>query len=92
MHDTLTIGIPTFVIFLGILLGRRDVSDLRAQMNRGFDEMSREMSRRFDEISREMSRRFEGVDKRLDRIDDDLKHFHNVTGNLEGRIEQISRR
>ena len=50
------------------------------------------MNRGFDEMSREMSRRFEGVDKRLDRIDDDLKHFHNVTGNLEGRIEQISRR
>ena len=88
MHDTLTIGIPTFVILLGILLSRRDVSDLRAEMNRSFDEISREVSRRFDEVSC----RFEGVDKRLGRIDDDLKHFRSVTRNLEGRIEQISLR
>ena len=81
MHDAFAIAIPTLVILLGILLNRRDLLDLKA-------DIKSEMNRRFDEVDR----KFESVHRRLDRIDDDLKQFHSVTGRLEGRIDELSRR
>ena len=81
MHDAYTIGIPTFVVLIGILLSRRDSGVLKTDTDRQFDELRSDMSRQFAEIHR-----------RLDVIDGDLKHFHNVTGRLEGRIEELSRR
>ena len=81
MHDAFTIGIPTLVILLGILLNRRDLLDFKA-------DIKADLNRRFDEVDR----KFDGVHRRLDRIDDDLKDFHHVTGNLEGRIDEVSRR
>ena len=84
MHDAFAIAVPTFAVLLGIFLSRGDVANLRADMNRRFDEVDR----RFGAIDR----RLDGLDARLDRIGGDLKHFHNVTGKIEGRIDELSRR
>ncbi len=39
-----------------------------------------------------MHRQFTEVGRRLDLIEGDLKVFHNVTGRLDGRIEEIKAR
>ena len=60
MHDTLTIGIPVFVILFGILLNQRAVDKLEARMDARFNAVDG---------------RFEGVNARLDRMQSDLAHF-----------------
>ena len=76
MHDTLTIGVPTFVIVPGILFNRTAMRDLRAEMNRRFDEVHK---------------RFDDVTKRLDRVDGDLKVFDRITAKLDSRVDKLSR-
>ncbi len=39
-----------------------------------------------------MDRQFSEVNRRIDRVDDDLKVFHGVTGKLDGRIDEIKAR
>ena len=60
MHDTLTIGIPVFVILFGILLNQRAVDKLEARMDARFNAVDG---------------RFEGVNARLDHMQSNLAHF-----------------
>ncbi len=48
--------------------------------------------RDFADLKADMNRQFSEVNRRLDRVDDDLKMFHNVTGKLDGRIDEIKAR
>ncbi len=51
------------------------------------------MNRRDVESLRvDMNRQFDGVNSRLTRIEDYQKQFFTVTGKLDGRIEELSRR
>ncbi len=47
---------------------------------------------RFAELQRDMDRQFDRMDARMDRIENDQKQFFNVTGKLDGRIDEIARR
>lgn len=58
-------------------------SDLRADVNRQFDEVNR----RFGDVNRQ----FDEVSRRLTLIENDQKQFFAVTGKLDGRIDQLSR-
>ena len=77
MHDVVIVGIPLIAILFGILFGRSDVKDLRADMQMLF--------KRMDE-------RFNKIEDHLSRIDADLRQFYHLTGKLEGRIEAIEKR
>lgn len=69
-----------FSVFLGILLNRREVTSLKEDMNKQF-ERSKE----------DMNKQFERVDRRLTLIENDQKQFFQVTGKLDGRIDELSR-
>ena len=45
MHDTLTIGIPVFVILFGILLNQRAVDKLEARMDARFNGVDGRLDR-----------------------------------------------
>ncbi len=65
-----------FSVFVGILLNRRDVNGLREEFRREFDSVRRELDK---------------MERRLGLIEGDQKHFFEVTGKLDGRIDQLSR-
>ena len=73
----LAIGVPTFFVLAGILLNHREVTNLKADMNRQFDKVDA---------------RFDKLDVRLGRIDEDLRMFHGTDKELEGRINELSAR
>ncbi len=77
MHDALTIGVPVLAILAGILFNRSDVKDLRTEIK---------------ELRAEMRARFDQVDTRFNRVDADLRQFYAVTGKLEGRVDEISKK
>ena len=77
MHDALQTGLPLALILIGIILNRHDVKDLRHEMLDRFDKVDR----RFDEVYR-----------RFDAVDAELRYFHDTTGKLSGRVDELSRR
>ena len=79
MHDYGPAALIIFSIFVGILLNHREVTTLKADMNRQFDSAKVDTNRQFDK-----------VDARLTRIEEDLKRFHGTDKELEGRINQLS--
>ncbi len=48
--------------------------------------------RDFADLKADMNRQFTEGNRRIDRIDDDLKGFHSITGKLDGRIDEIKAR
>ncbi len=91
MHDALTIGVPVLAILAGILFNRSDVKELRAEMRARFDRVDAQ----FDRVDAQFDRvdaRFDQVDARFNRVDADLRQFYAVTGKLEGRVDEISKR
>jgi len=71
-------------------LGRR-IGALDNNMNRQFDNVDQ----RFETVNRQfdtMNRQFDTVNSRLNRIEEDQKHFYAVTGKLDGRIDEIAKR
>lgn len=68
MHDVAIVGIPLIAILAGILFGRSDTKDLRAELK---------------DLRTEMNSRFSRVDDHLGRIDADLRQFYHLTGKLE---------
>lgn len=91
-----------FSIFVGILLNRRDSTLLREDMNRRFADFRTEMDirfraveQRFDEMSRrfgDMDRRLDAIDRRLNLIESDQKQFFKETGEIQGRLNELSSR
>ena len=84
-------GVPSILVILSWIQANSRSGDLKENMNRQFDSMNR----RFEDVNRQfdaMNHRLDGVDRRLETIDGDLKHFHNVTGKLEGRVDELSNR
>ncbi|MFT4112801.1 hypothetical protein [Silvibacterium sp.] len=53
MHDAYTIGIPTSVIVLGILLNRSEVRELRAEMRAEIAGIRTDITNLRDEFHRE---------------------------------------
>lgn len=77
MHDVVVVGIPLVAILAGILFGRNDVKELRAEMNT---------------FRSDVTSRFNRVDDHLGRIDADLRQFYHLTGKLEARMDAIEKR
>lgn len=70
MHDAFTVGVPTFVILIGILFNRTEMRDLRAEMNRRFDEVTKRLDRVdgdlkvFDRITAKLDGRVDELSRR----------------------------
>ncbi len=88
MQFYIAVAIPSILVILAWIQSNSRASDLKENVNRQFEEMNRRMDRQFEQVDRQL----EQVNRRLDGIDEDLKHFHNVTGVREGRIDQLSRK
>ncbi len=43
-------------------------------------------------LREDMNRRFDGVERRLELIEGDQKRFFSLTGRMDGRIDELSRR
>ena len=98
MHDTLTIGIPVFVILFGILLNQRAVDKLEARMEARFNAVDvrfNAVDARFNAVEARFNGvegRFEGVNARLDRMQADLAHFYQTLGEHEAKIDALMSR
>jgi hypothetical protein len=77
LHDVIVVGIPMIAILAGILFNRSDVKELRAEMKDMRGEITGLASK---------------VDAGFARIDADLRQFFQMTGKMEGRIDEISKR
>ncbi len=73
-----------FSIFFGIFMNRRDYSLLREDMNRRFDELKAD-------LKADLNFRFGEVDRRLALIEADQKQFFKETGEIHGRLNELSR-
>ena len=47
---------------------------------------------RSSDLKENMNRQFDAVNRRLDILDGEDKRFHNATGKLEGRADELSNR
>ncbi len=84
----LSTAIGSFVLVILAWINQNQRStDLRADVNRRFDEVERNTDRKFDEVNRQ----FDEVNRRLTLIKGNQKQFFAVTGKLDGRIDQLSR-
>ncbi len=84
MHDVVIVGIPLVAILAGILFGRNDIRDLRADMQGQF--------KRVDERFNKVDERFSKIEDHLSRIDADLRQFYHLTGKLEARMDGLEKR
>lgn len=91
----LSTAIGSFVLVILAWINQNQRStDLRADMNRRFEEAKLNTDRQFDEVNRrfgDIHRQFDEVNRRLTLIEGDQKQFFTVTGKLDGRIDQLSR-
>lgn len=78
------IAIPSILVILGWLHQNMRLSDLRSDFNRQFDNMDQRLDR--------MDQRLDRMDERLRLIEGDQKQFFTVTGKLDGRIDELSRK
>jgi uncharacterized protein YPO0396 len=98
MHDALTVGIPVFVILLGILLNQRGLDRLEARLDvringlegrmNGFegllDRVQSDLTGRLDRMQAELS-------ARLDRMQADLSMFYRTLGEHGADIEHLKK-
>ena len=94
MHDALITGLPIMVIIIGILVNRHDVRAVRDELRADMKDLRAEVNRRFEEVNRrfeEVNRRFEGVNRRFDLVDAELRCFHGHFGQLQGRVDELSK-
>ena len=56
--------------------------------NNRFDGLKADMNQQFDR----MDRQFDRTDRRLILIENDQKQFFTVTGKMDGRIDELSRK
>lgn len=96
----LTPSVGSFVlVVLAWMHSNSRLSDLKESMDRRFTSMGESMKsqfadvdRRFHDMAENMNRRFDEVNRRLELIEKDQKDFFTVTGKLDGRIDELSRR
>ncbi len=87
MQFYIAVAIPSVLVILSWIQSNSRANDLKESLQRQLSDVKEGTNRELSDLKTSMDRQFEQVNRRLDRIDDDLKHFHNVTGVLEGRID-----
>jgi len=75
-----SVGMPSLMVLVGILINNSRLSDLRGSMDKRFDDVNT----RFDDLIRLMEARFQVQDEKLYRveqvIDARLKHLEERLG------------
>jgi hypothetical protein len=87
MHDALTVGIPVFVILLGILLNQRGLDRLEARLDgriNGLEGRMNGFEGRLDRMQSELS-------ARLDRMQADLSMFYRILGEHGADIDHLKK-
>jgi hypothetical protein len=87
MHDALTIGIPVFVILLGILLNQRGLDRLEARLDgriNGLDGRMNGFEGRLDRMQSDIT-------ARLDRMQADLSMFYRILGEHGADIDHLKK-
>lgn len=79
-----TTAASVVLVILAWLNQNQRLSDLREDINRRFVELK-------GDLKADLNTRFNEVDRRLVLIESDQKRFFEVTGKLDGRIDQLSR-
>jgi hypothetical protein len=77
MHDALSVGIPVFVILLGILLNQRGLDTLEARL----DGRMNGLEGRLDHMQSELT-------ARLGRMQADLSMFYRTLGEHGAEIDR----
>jgi hypothetical protein len=80
MHDALTVGIPVFVILLGILLNQR-----------GLDKLEARIDGRINGLEGRLDGRMNGLEGRLDRMQSDLSMFYRILGEHGADIDHLKK-
>ena len=73
----LALGFPTLTVLVGILLNWSSTRNLRGELTGRMDRMDDHLGR---------------IDHDLVGIQSDLRTFYSVTGRLEGRMDELSKR
>ncbi len=77
---------------VGLLLTRQvqgRIDDLRAEMDRRFDDVDRrfrDVDRRFDDMQESIDRRFDQVDRRFEQVD---RRFERLEQRLDVSVDSI---
>jgi hypothetical protein len=75
------IAVPSVLIVVGMFFNWQEARSIRADMKSGFSEVNS----RIDQLSSQ-------VNKRVDEVMSHLITFYNITGKLEGRVDEISKK
>jgi hypothetical protein len=70
-------GLPTFMVLIGILLNQR-----------AFDRLETGLNARMDRLEARMDR----IEARLDRIEADLREFYRTLGQHDARLDNLENR
>jgi hypothetical protein len=80
MQTALTIGIPTLVILMGILLNRQDYARLDAKI----DRLDLKLDGKMDALRGDLSGQING-------LRDDIKEFYRTLGQHDVRLDALER-
>ncbi len=72
MHDAFTIGIPTFVVLLGILLSERRSTELAKRIDgveAKIDGVEARLDQRIDSLEAKLDQRIDGVEAKIDGVE-----------------------
>ncbi len=81
----LTIGIPSVLVVLGWMHQNTRISDLRSDVKSDISSLRAELKSEVSSLRTEMNKGFGAINEQF-------MHFHNVTGRLEGRVDEIAKR
>jgi hypothetical protein len=87
MHDALTVGIPVFVILLGILLNQRGLDRLEARLDGRINGLEGRMNGFESRLDRMQS----DITARLDRMQADLSMFYRILGEHGADINHLKK-
>jgi len=80
MHDALTIGIPVFVIFIGILFNRADFTRMEARMQ----ALETRLEGRMDKLQSELN-------SLRNEMHSEFREFYRTMGQHDARLDNLER-
>jgi porphobilinogen deaminase len=69
MNEALAVGIPTFVVLLGILWNHTEIRDLRGDVNSRLDRIERNVNSRLDRIEADLRQFYHELGRHEGEID-----------------------
>lgn len=92
----ISVAAPIFVVVIGFIWNnksyRSDIATLRAEFRGEMNVLRAEMNGKFDVVNARldaMNARLDANTRTLELIQQDLKHFHEVTSSLDKRVQAL---